>query len=113
MCDQQQLNDILAKTYRFSVEQFRDKLLSVILFGSYARGDYDEESDIDIMILVDMDAQALTPYEYAFDHFGTKLDLTYDVLTSFALQDKTTFDSWKNTSSFYKNILSEGVRFYG
>ena len=29
-------------------------LKSVILYGSYARGDYTPESDVDIMILVDM-----------------------------------------------------------
>jgi predicted nucleotidyltransferase len=27
---------------------FGDKLKKVILFGSYARGDYDAESDVDI-----------------------------------------------------------------
>lgn len=26
----------------------------VLLYGSYARGDYNEKSDVDIMILVDM-----------------------------------------------------------
>ena len=29
-------------------------LKSVILYGSYARGDYTKDSDIDIMILVDL-----------------------------------------------------------
>lgn len=29
-------------------------LKSVILYGSYARGDYTPESDVDIMILVDL-----------------------------------------------------------
>lgn len=31
---------------------FSDKLKRVILFGSYARGDYDEESDIDVMLML-------------------------------------------------------------
>jgi uncharacterized protein len=31
-----------------------EKLEKVILFGSYARGDYDEESDIDIMVIADI-----------------------------------------------------------
>ena len=29
-------------------------LKSVVLYGSYARGDFSEESDIDIMILLDL-----------------------------------------------------------
>ena len=31
---------------------FGNNLKSVIVYGSYARGDYNENSDIDIMILV-------------------------------------------------------------
>ena len=41
--------------YRFSQELRRilgDKLTKIIVYGSYARGDFRENSDIDIMILV-------------------------------------------------------------
>jgi tRNA nucleotidyltransferase (CCA-adding enzyme) len=31
---------------------FGDKLKKVVLFGSYARGDYDAESDVDVMLMV-------------------------------------------------------------
>jgi len=45
------LNEILSRT----VDQFKliygDDLKSVILYGSYARGDYDCESDIDVVAL--------------------------------------------------------------
>ena len=43
--------------YRFSQELrhiLGDKLTKVIVYGSYARGDFQENSDIDIMILVKM-----------------------------------------------------------
>ena len=43
--------------YRFSQELRRilgDKLTKIIVYGSYARGDFRENSDIDIMILVKM-----------------------------------------------------------
>ena len=32
--------------------EYRDKVVDVLLFGSVARGDYDEESDIDILVVV-------------------------------------------------------------
>jgi len=35
------------------LDYFRDKLVSVMLFGSIARGDWDENSDIDILVVVD------------------------------------------------------------
>lgn len=31
---------------------YGDRLRDVVLYGSYARGDYDEESDIDLMVLL-------------------------------------------------------------
>ena len=44
-------------------ESLGDKLDKVILYGSYARGDYDDESDIDIMVLADIPREACG-YEY-------------------------------------------------
>lgn len=41
-------------------------LKSVILYGSYARGDYTPDSDIDIMLLVDLPTEEIenTPMSY-------------------------------------------------
>ncbi|MEG1972553.1 MAG: nucleotidyltransferase domain-containing protein, partial [Oscillospiraceae bacterium] len=52
MCTESQLQTILSAVYQKSVAEFGDKLDAVILYGSYARGDYDSESDIDIMVRV-------------------------------------------------------------
>ena len=41
---------------------FGDKLVSVILYGSSARGDYDTESDVDIMLLLPINAQKKQDY---------------------------------------------------
>ena len=40
-------------------------LKSVILYGSYARGDYTPDSDIDIMILVDLSVEEMDAYSDA------------------------------------------------
>ena len=62
MCTKNQLDEIIRKIVDFSRETFAEKFNSVILYGSYARGDYDEESDIDIMALVDFDKSELAKY---------------------------------------------------
>ena len=36
-------------------EVYGDELKKVVVYGSYARGDYQKNSDVDIMILVDAD----------------------------------------------------------
>ena len=40
-------------------KRFGDSIEEVILFGSYARGDYDEESDIDLLIIGRVDFNEL------------------------------------------------------
>ncbi len=51
-------------------DKFGDKIEEIIVFGSYTRGDYDEESDIDVMIVgevsldevVDISTEVLREY---------------------------------------------------
>ena len=57
MCTQSTLNYITQSVREAAQNIFADSLDKVILFGSYARGDYDSESDIDIMILLDIPAE--------------------------------------------------------
>ena len=102
-------NDSLTRIRRFAEKLFGEKLEAVILFGSYAREDNDAESDFDVMILVDLDANTLAAYEYEFARFGTDLDLEYGVFHSFVLQDKETFEYWKETIPFFKNVTEEGI----
>jgi predicted nucleotidyltransferase len=112
MTDAEKINESLTKVRSFAEFLFGEKLKAVILFGSYARGDFDEESDVDIMIIVDVDARELSSYRPRFSHFGTELDLKYDVFHSFTLQDKATFERWKDSLPFYKNVLQEGTMVY-
>ena len=42
-------------------QYFGKNLKSIIVYGSYARGDYNESSDIDIMILVTLSENQIKP----------------------------------------------------
>ena len=39
-----------------------DRLKKVILYGSYARGDYNKKSDVDIMILTDLSFEEIEDF---------------------------------------------------
>lgn len=104
------LNNILRKTSEELHDTFGQKLDSVILYGSYARGDYDDESDIDVMALVDMDKSELSKYRRKISSFAGDMDMKYDVLLSIKLQDKKTFDEYKTALPYYMNVLKDGVK---
>lgn len=109
MCTQPQLYAILQAIYQKAVGEFDDKLDAVILYGSYARGDYDEESDIDVMVRVKLPKEELVRYRRMFSHLGSDLGLTHDIMVSIHLQDFDTFEQFKNDLPFYQNVLRDGV----
>ncbi|MBQ7975874.1 MAG: nucleotidyltransferase domain-containing protein [Clostridia bacterium] len=108
MCDKSLLDSLLMQVVDYSKETFGDKLKNVILYGSYARGDYDNESDIDVMILVDMSPEELSKYRWDFSCFCADLNIENNVLITSKLQSRQLFEQWKNTLPFYKNVLKEG-----
>lgn len=109
MCSKNQLDIILKQIADYSRELFGDKFKNVILYGSYARGDYDDESDIDIMIMVDMPREELYKYRSLMSTFCADLDLKNSVLLSPKLQSIQFFNKWKNALPFYQNVIKDGV----
>ncbi len=75
------IKTILAEVKKRLKQIYGDKLKDIILYGSYARGDFTEGSDIDIIILLkDMKEPASERRKY-FDAIW-ELDLKYDTLIS-------------------------------
>ncbi|MDR0863007.1 MAG: nucleotidyltransferase domain-containing protein [Oscillospiraceae bacterium] len=109
MCTQSVLNEISRQVVEEAKLVLGDKLDKVILYGSYARGDFDEESDIDIMILADIPAEDAWRYNSAIISKTSMLGLEYDVLISPYVKDCATFYKWLSVEPFYQNVLRDGV----
>jgi predicted nucleotidyltransferase len=91
-------------------ELFGDKLKGLILFGSYAREDFDEESDIDIMILVDIDKSELHKYRTLVSQIADRADWDYETLLSPMIKSFSEFEKYKESWPFYHTVNMEGVR---
>ena len=84
-----------------------DKLEAVILYGSYARGTQDAESDIDIALILRGKSHRNTA-----DHlqdFLTDMDIKHGKLFSVVDIDADRFVRLQNVLPFYRNIQTEGV----
>jgi len=89
------------------IEYFGDRIQRIILYGSYARGDYNNNSDVDIMILVndmpnlkDDKFVSRLSYNYMYD---------YNILFSIMLQSLSKFENVIDFYPYYRNIVAEGL----
>ena len=91
---------------------YGERLKKIILYGSYARGDFHAKSDVDIMILVDMtdlETRAYTDFliEMTYD-FNMEHHIDIQPYTKSLKQ----FSKWKHIDPFYANVSKEGVTLY-
>ncbi len=90
-----------------------EKLVKVILYGSYAIKTFDEESDVDIMVLTDLSDNEIKKAYEQIDELSSKLSLEYEVLISILVKSVEKFYNYSDILPFYKNVLKEGVALYG
>lgn len=88
-----------------------NKLKKLILFGSYSRGDYDNESDIDIFALVDESHPEEKFKEQILD-IMVDLSLKFDLVLSIFMENVEEYEEEKNIIPLLKNIHREGIEIY-
>ncbi len=94
-------------------KMFGDRVKKIILYGSYARGDFNTSSDIDIMILTDLTDEEIVEYGERIWDFAYDIELKNDVLISPLIKNIDKFNYWLEALPFYMNIQKEGVVLYG
>ncbi len=87
-------------------------LKQVILYGSYARGDYTKDSDVDIMLLVDLNETELDRFSDALSELGFDYNIEHDIWMMPIVKNKKTFLHWSDVYPFYKNVKTEGISLY-
>ena len=84
---------------------FPQSKIEAILFSSYARGDADSGSDIDVLLLVDASRQDISDRNWQIGDLTAELLLDYGVVVN-----REYFNRSLQLFPFYSNIKSEGVR---
>ncbi|MCL6088039.1 MAG: nucleotidyltransferase domain-containing protein [Actinobacteria bacterium] len=107
-------NKILSKKELYALSKLKNELLKnfpgaeLILFGSKARGDFTDFSDLDVLILVDQEVDYELKdkiIEIAYD-----IELENDIVFGLIIENKK---SWRSSRyrvmPLYKNVVKEGA----
>ena len=85
MCTKSQLKTVLKEVKSASERLYGDSLSRIILYGSYARGDNTEESDIDVMIILDCSEKDIRRLRSLTSEIASDISLEQDLFLSVLL----------------------------
>lgn len=89
---------------------FPQDKIEAILFGSYARGDADPGSDIDVLLLVDASRQDISDRNWQVGNLAAELLLNHGIVVSPFVENREYFNRNLQLFPFYRGIEREGVR---
>ena len=84
-------------------------LKKIILFGSFARADYNAESDLDIMVLLDADEDRIMEIDSLIDAKSYELSLKYSRILSIIMKSSKQFYKYNDVLPFYSNVQNQGI----
>lgn len=84
-----------------------------ILYGSCARGDYGDDSDIDIALLVKCSRMEAKKYDDALAEISAELAMKYFAIVNFVSLPYDEFVEKRTWYGYFRNIDIEGEVLYG
>ncbi len=103
------INDFLKKVETV----LGNRLRKIILYGSYARGDYNKSSDIDIMILTDFNNVEIEQYRNTISDIAFDIELETGFIISPLIKNIEKYNDRIDVIPFYMNVNKEGVILHG
>lgn len=101
---------IIAHLRERLVEELGDKIESIVLYGSVARNEAHEDSDIDILVVTRDDDRKL--YD-RISKIRTRIDLDNNTLTTLVQTSRNELERYlKLGSPFMESVVEEGVILY-
>lgn len=108
MCTEIQLNKILKRMVAYYRQIYGEAIEDILLYGSYARGDYAEDSDIDIVAVVHGERVELQGKLKVLWDASAEVGLENDIIVSPAVIPYDEYMKYKDTLPYYRNIAEEG-----
>ena len=83
---------------------------AIYIFGSYGTKYFTEDSDIDILLLLNVPSEKLAEERKKIFAVADRLDLEYEVVLAPVLQSYEVFENYLSVSPYYQNVQREGVK---
>ena len=110
MCTEAQLNKIMKSMIECYKQVYGNDIVDIVLYGSYARGDYMEGSDIDIVAVVRGQRLDLQEKLKLVWDASAEIGLENDVIVSPTVIPYDEYVKYKETLPDYRNISEEGKK---
>lgn len=110
MCTRNQLKSISGQMVAIYRNVYGEAITGVFLYGSYARGDNKEDSDIDIVAIVKGDRILLQDKLRTVWDLSADIGLKNDTVVSPMVIPYDEFEEYKDVLPYYRNIAKEGLR---
>lgn len=102
--------DILKVEIPMSLKSHAKK---IIIYGSCARGDFSEDSDIDVAILTDCNRLEAKKFDDSLMDVVTHIAMKTDAIVEYICIPEKEFSEKKSWYAYFKNIEKEGRLIYG
>ena len=110
MRSQLEVRTIIAKLRESLESIFPQEQFDVILFGSYARNDAGDGSDIDVMFLVDSSRQTIQKKHWQIGEAAAEVLMDFGIVVSPIVENRAYYHANADLLPFFKNVQREGVR---
>jgi predicted nucleotidyltransferase len=94
-------------------QHYGNDLLRVVLFGSKARGDFDDESDLDVLVVVRIADGGYRKYWNEIVNIAWDIEFAYNLVITLVIKDEAGYTSMcKNRLLLARNIEKDGIELW-
>ena len=111
MVNKEILQEIVLKLAKCYKRVYGKSLRHIYLYGSYARGDYQIDSDIDLVAIVAGERMVLQQQLKQVWYYANDLELEYGIIISPTVIPEKEFMDYRAALPYYANIIKDGIEY--
>ena len=107
------INEVKEECTSLVRDLLKEDWVEVVLYGFCTRGDYTEDSDLDIALLTKVNRLEVKKYEDPLATIATEVAMKHFATVNFVYLPFDEFEEKKTWYPYFMNIVAEGEVLYG